>query len=369
VPTRDSLTGRVAATLEHPLHVATETVADLAHRSGAAIADLGQRADATGISASDGEGRLGGPVRGGRAARRQAARHAEAARKEARRQMAKARKEAGRRRKRFFKRRRRVQALAVERVDSLKASATAAGSAATAAAASRASDAADLAAERARQLAGSGAEQARTLAGEARSWLAEQAAGIDVAGAMAALAPPVLSKPSRKRRRPLTTIVIGAAAGLVGMAAMEAAQRGVALAGPQESGGEGAEGEAVADPWQDAPSPAKVGRRIWEGVLHQPKLGPDKIGFATNVVHVGYGITLAAVFALIEESREHPNPLLDGALFGLAAWALEEYLLPRVDVSPPAKSFSLTEHAEDLAVHLAYGLGAGATIAAADARR
>ncbi len=359
--TRESLSDRVTATIERPITAAADAVSELAQKGSGAIADLAQtgKSEVLGRSEEVG-GRWRRRVRtSARSRRKVAKKQAEAARRLAVRSAAEARKaalqEGRRRRKRFFRRRRQVQALAAERVDAIKASAAAAGSAAAAATASRASDAASA-----------GADQARTLAGEARSWLAEQAAGIDVGGALTALAPTALSKPVRKRRRPLTTVAIGAAAGLVGMAAMDAAQRGLAKASPAPAGAGGGEDR---DPWQDAPSPAKVGRRIWEGVLRQGPLGPDKIEFATNVVHVGYGITLGAVFALVEESRDDPSPLVDGAIFGLLAWAFEEYLLPRVDVSPPAKTLSAGEHAQDLAFHLAYGLGVGATIAAADARR
>lgn len=42
------------------------------------------------------------------------------------------------------------------------------------------------------------------------------------------------------------------------------------------------------DPWESAPAPAKVGKRVLEGVFRR-RASPDNVGLLTNAMHWGYG--------------------------------------------------------------------------------
>ncbi len=103
---------------------------------------------------------------------------------------------------------------------------------------------------------------------------------------------------------PLGAVVRGLAAGVVGTAAMTAWQQlsmKLQASGQSESEGEqeqqGDEGQGK--PWEQASEPAKVARRISEGVFEQ-KVSADAIPLLTNAMHWAYGTGWGAVFGLIQ---------------------------------------------------------------------
>ena len=272
MPTRSALTDRVTPTLERSRDTVTETITDLSQRGGRrARKEAHERADA---------------------ARQEASRLADEARKRGRR-------EAKRQRKSWFRRRKHVQALVAERIDGLKSNAADAASEVASSASGRAADVASSGADHARALASVGADKATTLGGEARSWLVEQAAGIDLGEAAAALAPTGLSK--KRRRRPLTTLAIGAAAGVAGTAVLDAAQRRSTSGRPAALAADHA--GAGHDAWRDAPISARLGKRIWEDVLHQDTLNSDKVGFASNVSRCAVGLVGVVTLIALDARR------------------------------------------------------------------
>lgn len=164
---------------------------------------------------------------------------------------------------------------------------------------------------------------------------------------------------------PLGAVGRGLGAGVAGAALMTAWQeasmrlrRDESDSGSQgqESGGE-QPGAGQPDPWQQASTPAKVARRIIEGVFERP-VPTERIGLLTNVMHWAYGTSWGAVYGLIQASSPG-RPLGRGALFGTGVWAMSYITLVPMGLYQPPWKYSPTELAMDLSYHLAYGIGTG----------
>ncbi len=121
---------------------------------------------------------------------------------------------------------------------------------------------------------------------------------------------------------PLGAIVRGAAAGLIGTALMTGAQR--VASDVQRRGDEGADGggpqqqPTEPDPCEQAPMPAKVARRIIEGVFHHD-VPPERIPLLTHAMHWAYGIGWGSVYGVLRGSyggRAFPQ----GLAFGTGVW-------------------------------------------------
>ena len=157
---------------------------------------------------------------------------------------------------------------------------------------------------------------------------------------------------------PLGALGRGLLAGVAGTAAMTVWQE---LSAKLRSSGEEGEGtsEEPKDPWEEASAPAKVGRRIIEGVFHK-EVPTDKIGVLTNVMHWSYGTTWGVVYGLLAGTADR-STLRGGLAFGTGVW-LASYaeLVPMGLYEPPWK-YPPKELGMDLSYHLVYG---GATAAA-----
>jgi hypothetical protein len=118
------------------------------------------------------------------------------------------------------------------------------------------------------------------------------------------------------------------------------------------------------DPWEQASTPAKVGRKILEGVFDR-EVPPHRIGLLTNAMHWGYGTGWGALYGLIQGTA--PGPALGrGLLFGTGVWAMSYLTLVPIGLYEPPWENSPRELALDLSYHLAYGAGVGAGYAAVD---
>src|SRR5947209_158634 len=98
-----------------------------------------------------------------------------------------------------------------------------------------------------------------------------------------------------KTARPAGYLFRGLLAGAAGTLAMTGWQD---LAQRLRSSGENGEGPPPSDPearWEQAPTPAKVARRIAEPILGRP-VSPDLIPLLTNVMHWGYGISWGGAY-------------------------------------------------------------------------
>lgn len=174
------------------------------------------------------------------------------------------------------------------------------------------------------------------------------------------------------RHTPLGALARGLVAGAAGTAVMTGAQAlGARLrggGGDEGDGGDGAggggNGGPPRDPWEDAPAPAKVARRVIEGVFRR-EVPPERIGMLTNAMHWAYGTVWGAGFGLVRGSG-----LLRGAAggagFGMGVWAASYAQLVPMGVEDPPWTYPPAVLAEEGAYHLAYGLGVAAGWAALD---
>ena len=134
---------------------------------------------------------------------------------------------------------------------------------------------------------------------------------------------------------------------------------GTAVMGALQAAAHRLQGKENGEPesWEEAPAPAEVGKRVWEGVLLR-RAPEHRITLFTNVVHWSYGVSLACAFAVVEGSLERSRrPLRDGAAFGTAAWLLGSAVLtPAARLAKPPWTYPLKTNALDLGYHVVYGV-------------
>jgi hypothetical protein len=171
---------------------------------------------------------------------------------------------------------------------------------------------------------------------------------------------------ARSRPTPLGAVARGLAAGVVGTGCMTAWQTlATRLQGSgNQSGGE--RSEEPKDPWEDASAPAKVAKRIGEGVFHKD-VPADLIPLLTNVMHWGYGTGWGAVHGLIAGSTRRSG-IRQGALFGAGVWASSYAQLVPMGLYAPPWTYPPGELALDLSYHLVYGTGVAAAYRLLDRR-
>jgi hypothetical protein len=155
---------------------------------------------------------------------------------------------------------------------------------------------------------------------------------------------------------PLRAVALGALAGAAGTAAMTAWQELSAklTSSSQDAGSPQPATEEEA--WEQASVPAKLGRRIAEGVLGVDGLSADRIGLVTNVMHWGYGTTWGVVYGVVQGSLRRPW-LRTGALFGTAVWAASYAELVPLGLYAPPWTYAPGDLALDWSYHLAFGTG------------
>lgn len=151
---------------------------------------------------------------------------------------------------------------------------------------------------------------------------------------------------------PRGAVARGLAAGVVGTAAMTLWQE--ALARLKDGGAAPAGG----DPWESAPAPAKVARRILAGVFGV-EVPAERIGLLTHATHWAYGTSWGAAYGVVQESVR-ARPAVHGPLFGAAVWATSYVQLVPMGIYGPPWRYSPRELAEDLSYHLVYGAGVAA---------
>jgi hypothetical protein len=160
----------------------------------------------------------------------------------------------------------------------------------------------------------------------------------------------------------------GIVAGVAGTALMTAHQEirsKIRSSGAQGGGGGSSGGNGQpADPWESAPAPAQVARRILEGVFHRPVPAED-ISLLTNVMHWTYGVGCGAVYGPVRSSTGGSAVVL-GPTFGLAVWAMSYVELVPMGLYRPPWEYPARSLVNDIGYHLTYGVGVGATYALLD---
>jgi len=164
---------------------------------------------------------------------------------------------------------------------------------------------------------------------------------------------------------PLGAVARGIAAGVLGTAAMTAWQelsaRLMSSGDAQDSGGEETEPQ---DPWEQASAPAKLAKRIGEGVFQQ-EVSADRIPLLTNAMHWGYGTAWGVVYGLVAGSASSTAPVRRGAIFGAGVWAMSYVQLVPMGLSKLPWTYPAKDMAMELSYHVVYGVGAEAGFAAA----
>lgn len=159
---------------------------------------------------------------------------------------------------------------------------------------------------------------------------------------------------------PLSAIVAGSLAGLVGTVGLDAVHY---LKYRREGGGETPFGWEFApvDSWEKAPDPGQVAKRLIEGFT-QRKL-PDRWAWpVSTVMHWSYGTAWGALYGVLAGSLRKPHALY-GLPFGAAVWVSGYVILPEGGLYKPIWQYDAKTLATDLSAHLAYGAGTGATFA------
>jgi hypothetical protein len=129
----------------------------------------------------------------------------------------------------------------------------------------------------------------------------------------------------------------------------------------REGGGSGLyawESSAGLADWEQAPAPAKVGRRMVEAVTRR-ELSPRYARAVNNVTHWGYGMSAGAPFGVLAAGSPK---LRYGLPFGAGVWATGYAVLPALGVYRPIWEYDLPTLAKDLGAHLVYGLGTAAAL-------
>jgi hypothetical protein len=111
--------------------------------------------------------------------------------------------------------------------------------------------------------------------------------------------------------------------------------------------------DAERDPWESAPAPARVGKRLVEGLLGRP-VPASAIPVLTQVMHWSYGSAWGGAYAMTRNSAPGRARLL-GPLFGLGVWAASYAELVPLGIYEPPWSYPLSSIADEIGYHLTYG--------------
>jgi hypothetical protein len=160
----------------------------------------------------------------------------------------------------------------------------------------------------------------------------------------------------------------GLAAGAVGTGLMTAWQElSARLQSPKDDTGPEAEREP-GDPWADASAPAKVAKRVSEGVFEK-KVSAKRIPLLTNIMHWGYGSSWGTVYGMTAGSAPRPWGLRAGAAFGTTVWAMSYVTLVPLGLYEPPWKYPPKDLAMDLSYHVVYGAGVAAAFRALERQR
>lgn len=158
---------------------------------------------------------------------------------------------------------------------------------------------------------------------------------------------------------PISAILKGVAAGLVGTLAMDL----VWYSRYRQSGGEQSFVEwdlaSGVDDYENAPAPAQVGKRIVEGFF-ATELDAKTARSMTNFVHWATGAGWGTGHGVVHGSMPAPSALT-GILTGVGAWATSYATLAPAGIYKPIWEYDAATLWKDLSAHLVFGLATGIT--------
>ena len=160
---------------------------------------------------------------------------------------------------------------------------------------------------------------------------------------------------------PLGAIVRGAIAGAIGIVAFDGFNYALYRSGGGTDAPLAWEFSAGLDNWDDAPAPAQVGRRLYEGLLQQP-LPATKARLVNNVTHWSYGMVWGAQFGVLAASKRRGR--IRGPIFGTVVWLSGYVVLPLAKLYKPIWEYDPTTLAKDWGAHLVYGTTTAAAFSA-----
>jgi hypothetical protein len=166
---------------------------------------------------------------------------------------------------------------------------------------------------------------------------------------------------------PIVAIGRGLVAGAIGTAAFDA----WLFARYRRDGGESRfpdwEFSAGVTDWDEAPAPAHVGKRLFEGLFDR-RLPASRARLTNNVMHWAYGIGNGAVYGIVAASLPTSRALY-GLPFGATVWASDYVILPAAGLYEPIWKYERATLAKDLTAHLVYGLATATALQVLSRRR
>lgn len=165
---------------------------------------------------------------------------------------------------------------------------------------------------------------------------------------------------SNKGLSPLGAVAAGAVAGAVGVLAMDLVWWTRArMDGSDQSFVDYEFSTGSTSDYDEAATPAEVGRRVAEGVF-DGDVPPESAGPMNDIVHWATGLGYGAVHGLVFGSADQPK-VTHGLATGLGAFANSYTMLPLMGLYQPLWEYDAKTIYKDLSAHLAYGLATGTT--------
>jgi len=171
----------------------------------------------------------------------------------------------------------------------------------------------------------------------------------------------VQARPDRRGREsrnaisPLGAVARGLVAGAAGTLAMDA----LWFSRYRRSGGDGDfadwEFSSTVCSWDQAPAPAQVGKRLFEGLFRR-ELPASRAALVNNITHWAYGMLGGTQYGLVVGSLDRPR-VRYGVPFGASVWAGGYVVLPAAKLYKPIWEYDTKTLAKDLSAHLVYGIG------------
>jgi hypothetical protein len=159
----------------------------------------------------------------------------------------------------------------------------------------------------------------------------------------------------KRELSPVGALTLGVGAGVIGTGFMTAWQE-IAARLRRSMTVKHMAGEE--DPWQRAPAPAQVGRRLVQ-LAFRRDVPSERIPLFTNAVHWGFGTAMGAVYGLAQ-GTVRGRPAVRGPLFGLGVWAQSYATLVPMGLYEPPWRYPAKTIAKDVSYHLVYGAGTAA---------
>jgi hypothetical protein len=161
---------------------------------------------------------------------------------------------------------------------------------------------------------------------------------------------------------PLSALACGVAASAIGTLAMDSLWYRRYKRGGGKSGFRDWEFSTGLESWDDAPAPARVGKRVAEFLLRR-ELPPRYARLLNNLTHWGTGLVAGAQYGILVGRLGSPK-VRYGLPFGTGVWAAGYVVLPAMGVYRPIWEYDRATLAKDLSAHIVFGLGTAAAFRA-----